>query len=50
MYNLPEEEVVGPETLARLHQANLDFESWYKDWDTIFGEHTPASQGPGKTH
>lgn len=38
MYNLPEEEVVGPETLARLHQANVDFESWFKNWDAIFGE------------
>lgn len=37
LYNLPEEEVVGPETLSRLHQANIDFESWYQEWDRIFG-------------
>ena len=38
LYNLPEEEAVGLETLAALQQANAQFEQWYQEWDTNFGK------------
>ncbi|CDZ97607.1 er-associated protein catabolism-related protein [Phaffia rhodozyma] len=38
LYNLPEDVAVGTDTLEKLQQANLDFNTWFDEWDARIAE------------